>query len=165
MTMHYAATGETWGMPSRDFLAMYLILCVLSVTAALVVRNRTGGPAPRVRVPRRLTPAGRRELEAARQRNAYLHPRLDPSMRTYGPTAAAYGAALFGVGSLMLFDPVLAAAPASAQAAAMTPGYAIGGGTGGSGGSSCSSSFSSCSSSSCGSSSSSSSCGGGGCGG
>lgn len=304
MTTHFAAPGDTWGMPSRDFLAMYLILCVLSVAAALVVRNRTGGPGPRIKVlspvelgmlvsdgnavlaaiaqlrvagviddagrtvrpvtrddraqldwfvrsvadrlekrstslirdletalrqlrsglvrdgllrarprspgatllllpvialgvarfiagaangrptgflalalivmvvlfailtlrPRRLTAAGRRELETARQRNAYLHPRLNPAMRTYGPTAAAYGAALFGVGSLMLFDPVLATAPAAAQAAAMTPAYSIGGG---SGGSSCSSSsgFSSCSSSSCGSSSSSSSCGGGGCGG
>ncbi|MET9328404.1 TIGR04222 domain-containing membrane protein [Tsukamurella sp. NPDC003166] len=116
---------------------------------------------------RRRTAAGRRELEAARQRNAHLHPRLQPSMRTYGPQAAAYGAALFGVASLMLFDPVLAATPAAAQAAAMTPAFTIGGGTGS--GSSCSSgsSFSSCSSgSSCGSSSSSSSsCGGGGCGG
>ncbi|TWS23354.1 TIGR04222 domain-containing membrane protein [Tsukamurella sputi] len=134
----------------------FLTAAVIALTALfLVLALRT----------RRLTPAGRRELAAARQRHAHLHPRLKPSIRTYGTAAAAYGAALFGVVGLAQLDPTLAASAYAAQAGAMTPAFTVGGGSGGS--SSCSSSsFSSCgSSSSCSSSSSSSSCGGGGCGG
>lgn len=133
----------------------FLIVAVVALTALfLILALRT----------RRLTPAGRRELAAAQQRHSHLHPRLKPSMRTYGAAAAAYAAALFGVAGLAQLDPTLAAGAYAAQAGAMTPAFTVGGGSGGS--SSCSSSsFSSCSSSSCSSSSSSSSCGGGGCGG
>ncbi|NMD58172.1 MULTISPECIES: TIGR04222 domain-containing membrane protein [Tsukamurella] len=133
----------------------FLTVAVVAVTATfLVLALRT----------RRLTPAGRRELAAARQRHAHLHPRLKPSMRTYGAVAAAYAAALFGAAGLAQLDATLAAGTYAAQAGALTPPFVIGGGGGSS---SCASpSSSTCgASSSCSSSSSSSSCGGGGCGG
>jgi len=106
----------------------------------------------------RLTPAGQRVLAHHQQLYSYLQPQNRPSLRTYGPEAVTFSAALFGAGTLMFYDPTFATADilsaGEAARAAARSGQYTSNNSGGCG-----------SSSSCSSSSGSSSCGGGGCGG
>lgn len=107
----------------------------------------------------RRTIRGDKALDAARSRNRHLRPELRPAVRTYGPTAAAIGVALFGIRIVELIDPLFAANATVSRghiAASWGTGGYFGGGFDST--SSCSTSSSCGSSSSCGG-------GGGGCGG
>lgn len=125
---------------------LILALLVLVPTTALLLR-----------APRR-TRTGNDVLARMRAANAHLAPSQRPSWRTYGPSGAALGVALYGGAALWAADPVFASA-ADVQRRFAASGYPGSSGSGGSGGATttCGGGGGSCGGGG--------GCGGGGCGG